>query len=165
MATQVEIAEKLGLDVSSVNKILNRCRGPVFRQETIEKVFRTAQEMGYDFGRIKFRHRRKHSRRSVKMSAEISVYNVDGTLHDQGLATIQDISAGGARITDLSLPMGTLPVDPFTLSIRPLRKSLKSLEIQGKIVRIVQKDGVAFGVLFDGLDADARRRLQKISSN
>ena len=32
--TQVEIARRAGLDVSSVNKILNRRRGPVFKQAT-----------------------------------------------------------------------------------------------------------------------------------
>ena len=35
MVTQVEIAHRVGLDVSSVNKILNRRSGPVFRKETI----------------------------------------------------------------------------------------------------------------------------------
>jgi len=51
MVTQTEIAKAVGLDVSSVNKILNRCRGPVFRKETIRSVFKTAREMGYDFDR------------------------------------------------------------------------------------------------------------------
>ncbi len=35
MVTQVEIARRVGLDVSSVNKILNRRTGPVFRKATI----------------------------------------------------------------------------------------------------------------------------------
>jgi DNA-binding phage protein len=47
--TQVEIAERVGLDVSSVNKILNESPGPVFKKETIARVLKTATEMGYDF--------------------------------------------------------------------------------------------------------------------
>ena len=39
MVTQSEIARQLGLDVSSVNKILNRRNGPVFRNETVKRVF------------------------------------------------------------------------------------------------------------------------------
>lgn len=48
MVTQVAIARKIGLDVSSVNKILNRAVGPVFRKETIKLVFKTAKDMGYN---------------------------------------------------------------------------------------------------------------------
>lgn len=48
---QIDIAEVLGLDVSSVNKILNRTRGPVFAQETIRRVFECAKRLGYDFRR------------------------------------------------------------------------------------------------------------------
>ncbi len=51
MVTQVEVARRVGLDVSSVNKILNRCVGPVFRKETIRLVFKTAKEMGYNLHR------------------------------------------------------------------------------------------------------------------
>lgn len=49
--TQLQIARQVGLDVSSVNKILNRMPGPVFRKETIQLVFRVARELGYNFHR------------------------------------------------------------------------------------------------------------------
>lgn len=49
MVTQVMIAERVGLDVSSVNKILNRKSGPKFKDETIRKVRRAAKELGYKF--------------------------------------------------------------------------------------------------------------------
>jgi DNA-binding LacI/PurR family transcriptional regulator len=51
MVTQVEIARLVGLDVSSVNKILNEVPGPVFRKETIARVLKVASERGYDFSR------------------------------------------------------------------------------------------------------------------
>lgn len=47
MVTQVMIAERAGVDVSSVNKILNEKRGPVFRKETIRMVRKVARELGY----------------------------------------------------------------------------------------------------------------------
>lgn len=165
MATQVEIARRLGLDVSSVNKILNRCRGPVFRKETIRKVFETARELGYDFGRIKFRHRRRHPRRPVRMNAEVSILNDDGTLHDQGLARIENISAGGALLKDLALPMGTLPVEPFTVQVRPLRRPLQALGLEGRIVRLTRENGQGFGVHFQNLDEEALGRLRQIAAN
>lgn len=47
--TQLEIARHTGLDVSSVNKILNERRGPKFKAETIQAVFTVAGQLGYDF--------------------------------------------------------------------------------------------------------------------
>ena len=47
--TQKDIARVVGLDVSSVNKILNKKAGPVFKATTIKRVFQTARKMGYDF--------------------------------------------------------------------------------------------------------------------
>ena len=67
MVTQVEIARRIGLDVSSVNKILNKRQGPVFRKETVKKVFKLARQLGYDFGRLKYQHRRRHTRKPVSM--------------------------------------------------------------------------------------------------
>lgn len=49
---QTDIAKAVGMDVSSVNKILNRRPGPVFREETIRRVFEVARQMGYNFDRM-----------------------------------------------------------------------------------------------------------------
>lgn len=45
--TQTAIAKAVGLEVSSVNKILNETKGPVFRKSTIEKVKRAAKRFGW----------------------------------------------------------------------------------------------------------------------
>jgi DNA-binding LacI/PurR family transcriptional regulator len=50
-ATQVDIAEEVGLDVSSVNKILNEKAGSVFKPATVRKVFAAAKRLGYNFSR------------------------------------------------------------------------------------------------------------------
>jgi DNA-binding LacI/PurR family transcriptional regulator len=49
--TQTDIARRARLDVSSVNKILNRTPGPKFLPATVKRVLRIARELGYDFGR------------------------------------------------------------------------------------------------------------------
>lgn len=51
MVTQLEIAKRVGLDVSSVNKILNEVPGPVFAKETKKHVFAVAKEMRYPLNR------------------------------------------------------------------------------------------------------------------
>ncbi len=163
MITQVEIGCRVGLDVSSVNKILNRRAGPVFRKETIRKVFKAARELGYDFSRLKYQHRRKHLRTEVAIAAELSIYGKGGGLYDQGMATIRDISLGGARITDVALPLGTLPVEPFTVGLRPMQKPVDDLDLQGRIVRLCTNGTISFGIEFRALEASVESRLRRIA--
>ncbi len=165
MVTQVEIARRVGLDVSSVNKILNRRPGPVFRKETIKKVFKVARELGYDFGRLKYQHRRRHPRREVALGAELSIYGKDGRLYDQGVATIRDISLSGARISDVTLPLGSIPVEPFSVGLRPMQKPVDDLELQGRIVRIHANGSVSYGVQFASVDPAAEKKLLRIATS
>lgn len=53
---QADIAAKVGLDVSSVNKILNEKVGPVFRESTIRRVKATAKRMGWTPRKTDLRH-------------------------------------------------------------------------------------------------------------
>jgi c-di-GMP-binding flagellar brake protein YcgR len=163
MVTQVEIAHRVGLDVSSVNKILNRRSGPVFRKETIKKVFKIAKDMGYDFGRLKYAHRRRFARKDISLGCELYVYHKDGSLYDQGVATVRDISLGGARITDVTLPTGALPVTPFTVSLRPMEKPIDDIELPGQIVRLHANGSTNFGVQFGKLDGTIEKKLRRIA--
>ena len=162
MATQVQIARRVGLDVSSVNKILNRRQGPVFRKEPIKKVFKIARQMGYDFGRLKYQHRRRHARKPVTIGAELSIYKKDGTLFDQGMTTIRDISLCGARISDVMLPRASLPVDPFTIHLRPMQKPLDNVELPGRIVRMDQDTTPSFGVNFGNLNSATQKTVSRL---
>lgn len=162
MVTQVEIARRLNLDVSSVNKILNRRQGPVFRKETVKKVFRLARELGYDFAKLKHTHRRRYERRDVTIAAEIAFVSKDGTIHDQGIATIRDISESGARLTDLAMPLGTMPTEPFTISLRPMVRPLERVEFNGHIVRLRMNGQTTLGVEFDRVDSAAVKKLRKL---
>jgi len=48
-ATQADVARLIGVDVSTVNKILNRKPGPKFKKSTIHNVFKAARTVGYDY--------------------------------------------------------------------------------------------------------------------
>jgi transcriptional regulator with XRE-family HTH domain len=163
MVTQVEIARRVGLDVSSVNKILNRRQGPVFRKDTIKKVFRIAKELGYDFGRLKYSHRRRHPRKDVALGAELYIYQKDGSLYDQGVATIRDISLSGARISDVTLPLGNIPVEPFTVGLRPMQKPVDGIEIPGRIVRIHANGVTHYGIQFQKVDSALEKKLRRVA--
>lgn len=164
MITQVEIARRVGLDVSSVNKILNKRQGPVFRKETIRKVFKVAKDLGYDFGRLKYAHRRRFPRKEVSLGVELYIYHKDGSLYDQGVATIRDLSVGGAKISDVALPTGALPVSPFSVGIRPMQKPVDDIEILGQIVRLNANGATTFGIQFGKLESAIEKKLRRISN-
>lgn len=51
MVTQSTIAREVGIDVSSVNKILNQVPGAKFRKDTVARVFRVARRVRYNLDR------------------------------------------------------------------------------------------------------------------
>ncbi len=162
--TQVEIARRIGIDVSSVNKILNRRKGPVFKKDTIRRVFRVARELGYDFGRLKFQHRRRHPRRQVSIGAELYVYHKNGMLYDQGVATISDISECGARVTDVKLPLGSIPAEPFSVGLRISTKPMNNIEIPGQIVRFHPNHSWSYGIDFLKLEPGLQKKLRRLAT-
>jgi transcriptional regulator with XRE-family HTH domain len=163
-ATQVEIARRVGLDVSSVNKILNRRPGPVFKQATVEKVFRVAKRLGYSLDRLKRTHRRLHERRTANFPGKLTLYGKDGSRFDQGVCTVSDIAIGGASLVDVKLPKGTLPVEPFTIGIEMTGKKDKPIEVRGRVVRL-RHDGksLRLGIAFQDAGPDLEAKIDSLT--
>src|SRR5579862_152432 len=163
--TQLDIARRVGLDVSSVNKILNRRAGPVFRKDTIKQVFKIAKELGYDFGRLKYHHKRGSGRRPMAVPLELSIYNADGTLFDKGAAIVKDVSLSGALLTAVVLPQQSIPLRPHTIGIRMLDGALKGIEIMARPIRLAhssQGEGMNLAVEFLRTEEVKLKKLRKI---
>jgi len=163
--TQLDIARRVNLDVSSVNKILNRRPGPVFKKDTIRQVFKVARELGYDFGRLKYHHKRGSTRKSIPIPLELSIYNSDGTLFDKGAAIIKDVSLSGALLTAVVLPQQSIPLRPHTLGIRMLDGALKGVEIMARPIRLAhapQGQGMNLAIEFLRTEEIKLRKLRKI---
>ena len=164
MVTQIEIARSTGLDVTTINKVLNRKTGPSFRKKTIEKVLRAACDLGYDFGRIKFNHRRRYERNSVKIRTTVTLFRNRGQVSDQGRATIADISHCGARITRLMLRRrNCLPIGPLSVILQPQEGPLRGVLLRGWIVRVGVGPVPEYGVDFENLNVVAQERLHQVA--
>ena len=163
-ATQVEIARRVGLDVSSVNKILNRRRGPVFKQATVAKVFRVAKQLGYSLDRLKRTHSRSHERRATDFTAKLALYTADGSRFDQGTCTVSDIARCGASLVDVKLPKGKLPVDPFTIRLEMTGKKEELIEVRGRVVRL-RHDGksLRLGIAFQDLGPELEAKIASLT--
>lgn len=161
--TQKSIAKKLGLDVSSVNKILNQRSSPLFSQKTIQRVWEAARKMGYDFSRLRFTHRRRDGRVTVSVKTEVVLLTRRGeNLIDQGTAMITSLSTVGAFLTQIQLPKRCFPVDPFIVSLRPVEGPLKGYDLKGKIVRLQMNGGVEVGIEFFALDERTKADIRRI---
>ena len=164
MVTQADIARRVGIDVSSVNKILNRKPGSVFRKETVRKVFKLARQLGYKLDRLKHHHRREHARKMSSFPLEVSIYLADGSLYDRGQAVMRDVSLSGALLSGMLLTSGKgIPLQPHSLGIRVLDGPLKDFEIRSKPVRIVQREGAVYlAVAFEAIHDAALSQLRQI---
>ena len=151
-ATQVQIAQRVGLDVSSVNKILNQRKGPRFRKETIRKVQKVARELGYDFGKLKHAHRRTDARKDTSLEVELTIYKSDGSVFDRGTAIARNVSLSGAMLTALLLPQRVLPLEACTIGMRGVGGALKDIEIVGRPVRL-RGDESGFNLAMEFLSA------------
>jgi hypothetical protein len=164
MTTQRDIARKLGLDVSSVSKILNQKPHAVFKKETVTLVHDVARALGYDFGKLKHRHRRAEARKAMETPLELSIYLAGGRLLGRGNAVMRDVSLSGALLSGIVLPGNLgIPLAPHSVGIRLLEGPLKELEIRGKPVRFVQRGrAVELAVAFESSHDVARKLLRKI---
>lgn len=160
MVTQAQIARHAGVDVSTVNKILNRRHGPAYRKETIRRVFQAARRLGYDFGRLKHDHARRYPRKVVNLPVELSLYAPGDVLYERGRAVLRNVSLGGALLGALVLPGMRMPAGHFTMGIRLLEGPLRDTEVRGRPVRLVHReDSLELAMEFLGTHEDAARRL------
>lgn len=163
MVTQSDIARKLGIDVSSVNKILNR-RKTGFKPETVRRVFRVAKALGFRFERLKYIHRRRFERKRVQLEADLLIFGADGSEIDRGRCIIDDIAVCGASLVRVELRNSCLPLRQVTLSLRLQLKQNKTLELRGVVVRL-REDGdvMKLGVAFLNPNPALGRLLQRLS--
>lgn len=142
MVTQRRIAREASLDVSTVNKILNRNGDGAFSEATVERVLRIARNLGYDFERLRRFHRRRDARHGVSVPTDVIIELCrNGEIYDRGKAMLLDLSDGGARIDRLTLSKGHLPAEPFKVALRPRVAAFRRVAPRGHIRRVWFHDG------------------------
>jgi transcriptional regulator with XRE-family HTH domain len=163
MATQQDIAKRVGIDISSVNKILNHRPGATFRKETVRKVFKIARELGYDLTKLRHRHHREHARKDVSLPLEVSIYLEDGSLFDRGRGTLRNVSLSGAVLSGIVLPQQSVPLRSHRIGIRITDGPLADTEFLGRPIRFIQVDG-GIGLAIEFVEKAERiiKQLKKI---
>ncbi|MHC5054157.1 MAG: PilZ domain-containing protein [Planctomycetota bacterium] len=161
---QQAIADFLGLDRTTVTKILNRDPKYSASEATKERVFRAAEILGYDFTTIRRPFKREYGRTELNSPAEMTITLEDGTVFDSGTAVVRNLSVGGALLKDINLPKQVLPLQNFTMliKIKDIPK-LAGLVGECEVVRLAGSSDTGepeLGVRFMNATHRDRRRIQ-----
>jgi hypothetical protein len=101
-------------------------------------------------GEESFEHHRRWSRKTVRLPAKIWVYPLrTPSLRDSGKALVENISVGGAFLSEMQLKRGVIPCEPFRIFLRIDHAPIKSWRAHAKVVRLLSnKESLAAGIQF-----------------
>ena len=163
--SQKDIAEYLGMDRSTVTKVLNRDPRYSASEKTRDLIFRTAERLGYDFTAIRRPYKREYGRIEINARGMVMLQTEDGALFDEGQATIRNLSIGGALLTGIRTSKMVLPLTPFRLKLRLVDvPELADLDGECELVRISERDvrgEPQLGVRFVDVKLRDRRRIRE----
>ena len=157
--TQKDIAEKLGLDRTTVNKILNGGQSEIIRKETIDKVMETAHKMGYDFSKLRRYYKRDNARKPVNIDLDIVIRYLDGTVYDSGTAKALNMSYTGILMTNFKMEKMSVPLEPFEMVISFDNEDLSEVKLKSEVIRLHSNGTIDVGAKFMNITEGAKRSL------
>lgn len=96
-------------------------------------------------------HYRQRNRQQVAIRCEVDVVLRNGRIVNSGRASIKNLSATGALLSNFALESKSFPAKPFRMRLRLLKKELKGITIICIPVRLEVEDGFCIGVKFQQL--------------
>ena len=159
--TQEDIAKACKIDQGSVSRILNEDTRDSFAEETIQKVFKVAREIGYLHPSLITSNRRESSRRKAELTGKVQILIGTNTIYDEGEIDIDEISMSGMLLRNFRTKKRSLPMDRFKFNVDITEGRLKGFKCRCKLVRFSDnEDEFALAVKFDSLDEDAKEKLK-----
>ena len=159
--TQEDIAKACKIDQGSVSRILNEDTRDSFAEETIQKVFKVARELGYLHPSLITSNRRESNRRKAELTGKVQVLIGTNTVYDEGDIDIDEISMSGMLLRNFRTKKRSLPMDRFKFNVEVTGGRLKGFKCRCKLVRFSDnEDEFALAVKFDSLDEEAKEKLR-----
>jgi hypothetical protein len=158
--TKKEIADHLGLDRSTVSKILNHYNRDRFSRATVERVEEAARQLGYMKAQ-----RRESPRQEASANARFRIFLGNGTPFSEGTGVIKDFSANGFLLGRVQLQGEHLPAVPHYYLVEVQDGSLTGLEYRCRPVRLIeapQERLLNVGLAFDGAGTREKRALERL---
>ena len=96
-----------------------------------------------------FEHRRRWPRASVDLPARIWVYRLSKShVRERGEAKVDNVSLGGAHLSDIQLEKKTIPSEPFRMLLEIDQEPLNQWRVHCKVVRLESNGGLEAGLQF-----------------
>jgi transcriptional regulator with XRE-family HTH domain len=160
--TQEDIAKACKIDQGSVSRILNEDTRDSFAEDTVQKVFRIAREIGYLHPSLITSNRRESSRRKAEITGRVQILIGTNTVYDEGQIDVDEISMSGMLLKNFRTKKKTLPMDRFKFFVEVEDGRLKGFKCRCKLVRFSDnEDEFALAVKFDALDDDAKDKIKQ----
>lgn len=133
--TQGDVARTAGLDQGSVSRILNKDTRGNYTKDTVEKVLKSARELGYLHPSLFSSNRRDSRRKKCHLKAHIKIVIGTNTVYDEGDAVVSEISTSGVLISSMITKKMAFPIDRFFVDLDFYEKSLSGESIRAEVVR------------------------------
>ncbi|MBI4232192.1 LacI family DNA-binding transcriptional regulator [Candidatus Peregrinibacteria bacterium] len=160
--TQKDIARLSGLDQGSVSRILRGDDRDSFSKDIAERVFKIAREQGYIHPSVTSLNKREMPRKKAGLMADIKVVGSNGKVFDEGTAQVQSISLSGMLLKGIKTKKMMLPINYFTMEIRPKHIFFKDFKASASIARFVKSDeGLAMAVAYTSISFENRDKIKK----
>lgn len=99
-------------------------------------------------------HFRERDRKNVAIRCEVELVLRNGKIIDSGRASIKNLSANGALLSNFSLKKKVLPAKPFRIRLRMLTKEFQGITVKCLPVRLEVEDGFGIGVKFQDISVE-----------
>jgi hypothetical protein len=108
----------------------------------------------------RYEHQRRWPRASVDLSAKIWIYRVrKAHVREEGEATVDNISMGGAHLSKIRLVKGSIPSEPFKILVEIGQEPLRQWRVHCRLVRLGSNGTLEAGVQFIRLSKSKQRML------
>lgn len=150
--TQKDVAAYLGLNQTTISRILAGTPRFTYSEQTRSRVFEAATRLGYLHPAVVKTEKRSSLRQPLPAPAQVRIHLQDGKLFCAYDAQLVNINRTGALLKDFTGKKRVLPLETFTLEIDFDAPPLGDMKVKARPVRFHQDNGtIGLGVAFLGL--------------
>lgn len=111
-------------------------------------------------------HKRRWPRFPVNLDAKLAVFpKARPNEQVAGSAKLNNISRGGAYLTNILLDNASLPGEPFSLALSVDNDPLRNWNAKCRVMRLQSNGSLSAGVQFESMSSDNRQKLTELRDN
>ncbi len=111
-----------------------------------------------------FDHKRRWPRILINLPADLELYSFSNPeMHEEGNAKVDNISMGGAYLSQINLKKGSIPSESFSFMLGIDQPRLKNWEAECKMVRLKINGALTAGIKFVNLSNENKNKIATLT--